>query len=372
MSLDSIKIRGKKYQLPIFLPDATRAVVRGLDSKDLKELGVGGVVVNTYHLMSDPGAEVLEKIGGIKKFTGFDGLVVSDSGGWQIFSTIHRNGGAGKITDEGVIFGFKESASRGKKKIFTPEDSVRMQFEIGSDVIICLDDFTAPDAKNEKIRESVERTILWAERSRKEFDKIIRERKLTDKDRPHLFAVIQGGWDKDLRSFCAKELLKIGFDGYGYGGYTVCEGGGQNLEMAKYVADLIPEEFPKFALGSGKPMDIVRLSELGWDIFDCVLPTRDARHQRLYSFERWPEKVEDLLDEKNHGYLYLNRGRYAADEKPISEKCDCRTCQNFSRSYLHHLFKINDMVAMRLATIHNLRLYTKIIDIIKDSGEGKI
>lgn len=395
---DNLTIKGKEYKFPIYLPDATRAVVRSLDSQDLNNIGVQGVVVNTYHLMTNPGMSVLKKIGGIKKFMGFDGLVVSDSGGWQIFSMIHRpservdqrglnadlrenkrySGGMtelssgypelssnrehhGRITDEGVIFG----SNNKKKELFSPEKSIQVQFDIGSDIIICLDDFTDPKAKPEQVKKSVERTILWAQKSREEFDQQIKERKLTDENRPHIFAVIKGSWDRKLRKYCAEELLKIGFDGYGYGGYTVNDKKEQDLKMAKFVAELIPNEYPKFALGSGKPVDIARFTQLGWNIFDCVLPTRDARHKRLYVFKKDIKTVKDLADPKNHDHVYIHREKYRRDEKPISQFCDCHTCQNFSRAYLHHLFNIDDFAAYRLATIHNLRVYMKVIQMLR-------
>lgn len=297
---------------------------------------------------------------GIKNFMNFDGLVVSDSGGWQVFSLIKRHGEGGEITDEGVTFNVGGEVNK-KMGVFTPEDSIRIQFEIGADILICLDDFTGADDDEEKIKESVERTILWAQRTRREFDKIIKEKKLTDETRPLLFAVIQGGWSKKLRRYCANELFKIGFDGYGYGGYMVNEKGELDEEMSKYIAELIPDKYPKFALGVGKPWDIARCHEFGWDIFDCVLPTRDGRHKRLYNFKGSVSDSTDLKSPASYEFIYIGRGKFAKDTRPIGEDCDCVTCQNYSRGYLHHLFKIDDMLAYRLATIHNLRVYNRVV-----------
>ncbi len=423
MNIKELKIKGKKYKLPIFLPDATLGIVRSLDNRALKEVGTRGVVVNTYHLNDTPGTDILKKFAsvetrslqqrpslcrsGIKNFMNFDGLVVSDSGGWQVFSLIKRHGEGGEITDEGVKFNIGGEKNK-QLGIFTPEDSIRIQFEIGADILICLDDFTGANDSEEKIKESVKRTILWAKRTRVEFDKIIKEKKLTDKTRPLLFAVIQGGWSRKWRKYCAEELLKIGFDGYGYGGYMVNEKGELDEEMSKYIAELIPDEFPKFALGVGKPWDIARCYEFGWDIFDCVLPTRDGRHQRLYNFkndntneaeanearlikrsdsgalslasseshfaEATRDKLEviqgkfnniknlDLKNPDNYEFLYISRGKFATDSNPIGLDCDCFTCQNYSRAYVHHLFKIKDMLAHRLAVIHNLRVYNRAIE----------
>ncbi len=378
MNIKELKIKGRKYKLPIFLPDATLGIVRSLDNRILEEIGTRGVVVNTYHLNDTPGTKILKQFSnsakvfatensGIKNFMNFDGLVVSDSGGWQVFSLIKRHGEGGEITDKGVKFNIGGEKNK-QLGIFTPEDSIRIQFEIGADILICLDDFTGADDDEEKIKESVERTILWAKRTRVEFDKIIKEKKLTNETRPWLFAVIQGGWSKKWRKYCAKELLKIGFDGYGYGGYMVNERGELDEEMSKYIAELIPNEYPKFALGVGKPWDIARCYEFGWDIFDCVLPTRDGRHQRLYNFKgelfdkKNGEVKLDLKNPDNYEFLYISRGKFATDLNPIGLDCDCFTCQNYSRAYVHHLFKIKDMLAHRLAVIHNLRVYNRVVE----------
>ena len=201
--MEELEIKGIKYKLPIYLPDATRAVVKSTDSLDLKGAKVEGAVVNTYHLMTDPGISVLKDFGGIKRFMSFNGLIASDSGGWQIFSLIHRSKNLGSITDKGVTF----SIGTKKKALFSPEKSIEVQFGIGSDIVICLDDFTPPDAGKEKIRESVERTILWAKRSKEQYLKMLEEKGMGDKSRPLIFSVIQGGFDKELRKYCAEKLL---------------------------------------------------------------------------------------------------------------------------------------------------------------------
>ncbi len=360
MNSNTLKIKGKEYQLPIYLPDATRAVVRALDSTDLANVGIDGAVVNTYHLMTEPGMEVLKNVGGIKKFMNFDGLITSDSGGWQVYSLIHRNKNKGKITDDGVVF----SIGGAKNQLFTPEKSIQVQFDIGADIIVCLDDFTDPTFDGKKTKESMDRTILWAKRCRKEFDRLIKEREIEEKDRPLLFAVIQGGNDKKDRKYCAEKLFEIGFDGYGYGGYAIRDGK-LDLKLSKYIVDLIPEEKLSFALGVGRPNDIAALSEMGWDIFDCVLPTRDARHKRLYNFTREPKTVKDLTDPELCEFVYLGRRKHANSNKPLSEFCDCHVCKNFSLGYLFHLFDIGDFSAHRLATIHNLRVYSKVIEILR-------
>jgi len=345
------------------LPDATRAVTKSLDSKDLENAEIEGVVVNTYHLAETPGTSVLKSMGGVKGFMNFKGLVVSDSGGWQIFSLIHRSKNAGKITDKGVTF----SVGVKKKELFTSEKSVQIQFNIGSDIIICLDDFTPPDASPEKTRETVERTILWAKKSKEEYLKILELNKIEDKDRPLIFAVIQGNNSMESRKYCAEKLLEIGFDGLGYGGYAVNENTHSlDLEISKYIADLIPDGVIRFALGVGSPYEIAMCSQMGWQIFDCTLPTRDARHKRLYVFAIRPENLRDLLNPETFSHIYIGREIYHRDERPISEFCDCHTCKNYSRAYLKHLFDIEDTAAYRLASIHNLRHYTNLIKLLRE------
>jgi queuine tRNA-ribosyltransferase len=359
--LKQISIKDKKIPFPTFFPDATRGVIRGLDSCDLKAAKVEGLIVNTYHLMTQPGTTVLEEIGGIKKFMNWDGWVVSDSGGFQLLSMIYRNASLGKITADGVTF-YRGSKGRRKRYHFTPEKSIQVQFSIGSDILICLDDCPSATANQEENEISVKRTIQWAKRCKEEYLKQLDLCKIDGSHRPHLFAVIQGGNDKNLREKCANELMKIGFDGFGFGGWPLGRQGNLNTEILSFTANLMPDNLPKFALGVGNPQAIVEGFKMGYNIFDCVLPTRDARHQRLYVFSEDPEKI-DILDPKEiYQYLYILREKYVRDDKPISEFCDCYTCKNYSRSYLHHLFKIEDSLAGRLATIHNLRMYTRLIE----------
>jgi queuine tRNA-ribosyltransferase len=358
--MQSIRIKNKTYKLPLYLPDATRGVVKSLDSVDLAETKVEGVVVNTYHLANYPGVKMLQKTGGIKKLMNFKGLVTSDSGGWQVFSLIHKSNKGGIINDDGVVFKIDN-----EKKVFTPEESIRAQFSLGSDILICLDDFTSPDAPEDRIKESVDRTVLWAERSKKEYLRLLKKNKVSENNRPILLAVIQGGWNRDLRKVCAERLVKIGFDAYGFGGYVVNGTEGMDLKISKYIADLIPDHKLKFALGSGKPWEMVKLSQMGWDVFDCTLPTRDARHERLCILKTKPANLKTLNNKNTFGYIDIGKKLYETDESPIDPYCDCHTCKYYSRAYLHHLFKINDTIAYRLATIHNLRHYTLLIEYLR-------
>jgi len=361
--LKEYPIKGKVLEFPVFFPDATRAVIRSIDTHDLRRTGVEGVVVNTYHLMAQPGTTVIEQLGGVKLLMNWDGWVASDSGGFQIMSLIQRNRSIGSITDRGVVF--HRGTRKKKKYVFTPEKSIEVQFSLGADILVCLDDFTDPRAKEDEIEISVKRTIEWGKRCKDEFLKQVAQRKLDNASRPILIGVIQGGDNKAMREKCARGLLEIGFDGYGFGGWPLDKDGNLDVEIASFTASLSPENLPRFALGVGSPQNILECFRFGYNIFDCVLPTRDARHRRLYVFSEDPEKVDILSLKRLHSYLYILREKYVRDNSPISEHCDCYTCQNYSRAYLHHLFRIEDSLSWRLATIHNLRMYTRLIGMLR-------
>lgn len=352
--------RQLKNNIPIFFPDATLGVSRSIDSVDLKNAGIKGVVVNTYHLMSRPGDKLIKELGGIKKFMNWEGITVSDSGGFQLLSLIYKNPKLGRVTDNGVVIYQGKLPSR----FFTPEKSIQVQFNLRSDIMICFDDCSAVNSSHDDYILSINRTVEWAKRCKEEYSKQIKN---TDNNyHPILFAVIQGGDDKKLRERCAKELIKIGFDGYCFGGWPMDKNGRFNNEIFEYTCSLMPKSLPKFALGIGDPSSIVNGWKVGYQLFDCVLPTRDARHRRLYIFNREPEKINFSKKGRFYDYLYFSRKFLANDTKPISEFCDCHTCLNFSRAYLHHLFQINDVSALRLATIHNLRFYSKLTELLKN------
>lgn len=359
--ITQIEVKRNLYKLPIYLPDATLGVVKSLGCEDMQK--IDGVVVNTYHLMEKPGLDVLKKFGGIKNFMNYKGLVVSDSGGWQIFSLIHRHRNGGRITDEGVVF----SGINGNRRIFSPEDSIKAQFEIGSDIIICLDDFTNPNSTKKEIEQSVNRTILWAKRSKEEFNKQVKKRKLNNNTRPYILGVVQGHNNKILRKYCAQKLIEISFDGYSYGGYPMDSDGNFDYKISNYVSKLLPEDKVKFALGIGTPWQIATLFSQGWNMFDCTIPTREARHQRLYSFRKMPRSIKNLEKPEFYEIINISKAVYKDDKKPISKYCGCQTCQNYSRAYLHHLFKIYETEAYSMATLHNLQLYSDLIGFLNNS-----
>ncbi len=380
-----ITIKNKSYQLPIYVPDATLGVARSLDSLDLVAVGLEGVMVNTYHLIQKPGEAVLQTVGGIKQLMNWPGFVSSDSGGFQLFSLIQKNPQLGKITDEGIVL--YTGPKKQRKTLFTPEDSIRMQFAIGSDVMICLDDFTPPTADERRIKESVERTIAWAKRAKTEFMRQLELHQMDDNNRPLLLAPIQGHNHPQLRQQCSQALQEIGFDIYGLGGWPLDDNGKFDYSFCEKNAELTPKDSLRFALGVGTPENMVKLFFMGYQFFDCVLPTRDARHGRLYVFKTDPSQITRTMLEKlaaNNqldevfGFLYLNKGQLATDNDPISDYCDCPICTTnqktsqqatstpqVSRAYLHHLFKIGDSSAHRLASLHNLRTYVRVMELLR-------
>ncbi len=351
--------KGGRLPLPVFFPDATRGVIRSLDTSDIENSQTKGILVNTYHLYKEVGLGNIRKLGGIRKFMDFNGAVISDSGGFQVGSLIKKNPKLGKITDKGVLFELDH-----RKIMLTPEESIRFQMELETDMVVALDDFDAPNATESENRKSVDRTILWAQRSKKEFEKICKELKLPDRSRPYILGVVQGGRNKSLRKHCLDALVDIGFDGIGYGGEEKVHGS-INLDLAGFIADNTPKNYFLYALGVGKPHDIVNMSRLGYNIFDCVLPTRDARHKRLYVYNF--SSVDEININKKNFYSTFNPDRQAhlTDNSPVSTACDCLLCRRYSRAYLAHLFKIGDFTAGRLATIHNLRFYSILMDKIR-------
>jgi len=355
--MKKFKYKEGSLDTPVFFPDATRAVVRTVDSQDIKATKTPGVLVNTYHLYNELGKRVLKKFGGIREFMNWDGAVISDSGGFQVMSIAKRQGQGG-VSDEGVVF----KQTKKKKTLLTPEKSIEFQMLLKPDMVVVLDDFTMPKDSYEQAKETVDRTVLWAKRCKSEFEKICNQNGLDEKSRPYICAVIQGGEYLDLRKECAERLLEIGFDGYGYGGWPIKESGDFNYDVAKRIAKDIPKEFFLFGLGIGKPEEIVVCSSMGFDIFDCVLPTRDGRHGRLYVYEAESIDKIDVFEPGFYKFITPDKQKFYADDSPISTACDCLLCQNYSKAYLGHLFRVGDMSAQRLATIHNLRFYSILME----------
>jgi queuine tRNA-ribosyltransferase len=361
MTLSELRYRHSVLQTPVYLPDATLGVVRAVDAVDLKNCGVQALVMNTYHLMQHPGSSTIQSLGGLHRMAGWDQTIVTDSGGFQAYSLIHQNPKFGSITDKGIVFQ-PEGAER--KYQLTPEKSIQLQLGYGTDVAICLDDCTHVDASLEEQQSSVRRTIAWARRCKAEFEKQIEARRIPPEQRPALFAVIQGGGYLDLRKECAEALLQIGFDGFGYGGWPLDAQGHLLADIIGYTRELVPRQFPMHALGVGHPQNVKACYELGYEMFDSAMPTRDARHGRLY---RLTQFGAGALNGKWLGYSYINDEKHIKANGPLSDGCDCLVCAHYSAGYLHHLFKINDTLFFRLATLHNLRFMIQLCDRLRSS-----
>ncbi len=344
-----------EINLPVFLPDATRAVVRSVGSEDVANCGIKTIMVNLFHLMSKPGARTVARLGGIHAFMNWQAPLAIDSGGFQVFSLLTKSPDLGSVTRRGFVYRLEKG---GKKILLTPDKCVQNQMRLGGDILFCLDYCTHPESPSSVQRTSVDLTIEWARQCRRELDHLLQEKQ--SDSRPLLFAVVQGGDDLSLRRECAERLMEIGFDGYGYGGYPV-RPDGSLAESVQFVAETVPADKPRFALGIGKPESIVRAFRMGYQLFDCVLPTRDARHLRLYVWNE-PTNVPLKSEEGFYKYIYMQDTSMLSDSSPIDERCDCLCCRSYSRGYLHHLFRIGDALALRLATIHNLRFYARLIE----------
>lgn len=374
----TLTTRNGVLHTPFFMPDATRAAVRGVTADEIRNSGTSALVVNTYHLFLQPGEQLISHAGGIHAFMHWDGPVLSDSGGYQVFSLIHRNPEMGKITEEGAEF---KSIFDGSRHLLTPERAIQIQFDLGVDMMVCLDDPRPNSASEEDFRLAVERTLRWATRCKIEYEKQVAARGLNNASRPLLFSVVQGGLNVALRRTCAEGLADIGFDGYGFGGRHVDDKGNFLEEIVRETATAIPEKSVRFALGIGTPDDIVRCHALGWDMFDCVIPTREGRHGRLFLWKnnlqntnlktQKPNKSQNTKT-KNEGvesfYETINivNEQFREDFTPVDASCDCELCTKHTRAYLKHLFRVGDPLGGRLASLHNLRFYARLMEALRN------
>jgi len=374
--LGAVKTAHGEIATPFFMPDATRGVIKGLSNEDLKAVGLGAAVINTYHLYLQPGEQLIKKIGA-HAFMNWDKPLLSDSGGYQVYSLLHKNRNMGKILDDKVIF---KSPLDGSRHELMPERSIQIQFILGADMIVCLDDCPPHDVTGAEMQKSVERTIAWAKRCRQEYNKQCKKYKRY----PLLFGVIQGGTDLAMRQKCADALVEIGFSGYGFGARPVDADGKFLGKVLRDTADMIPEKSLRFGLGIGLPEDIVRCVQMGWDMFDCVIPTREGRHGRLFL---WKRNVKCQMSNSNSKSMSndqcpmtkdffrtinINNAKFAKDFKPINENSKLPELREYSRAYLHHLFKINDTLGSRLASLNNLEFYLDLMKGIRQNiGKGK-
>lgn len=348
-------------ETPVFMPDATKGAIKNLSMRDLENLGLECFVANTLHLFLRPGAELIKKANGLHDFINWHKPILADSGGYQVFSLIHKKKLNGRIDDSGAVF---KSPLNGSELKMTPEMSIKTQFDLGVDMIVCFDDCPPNNYSDEMIETSVDRTIQWAERCKREYEKNVKNKKLKIKNykKPLLFAVIQGGKNLALRERCAKELIKIGFDGFGYGARHIDESGNFLIESLRCAADQIPENKLRFGLGIGMPEDIAKSIKLGWDMFDCVIPTREGRHGKLFL------RTKAIKQNADNFYQTINitNAKFAKNFSPINKSSKLAELRQYSKAYLNYLFKINESSAFRLASLNNLEFYLNMMIEIKE------
>lgn len=356
-----------RIDLPLFLPDATVGVVRAVDASDLRMAGTQALMMNVFHLMQKPGSSTVQALGGLHQMAAWSGPIFTDSGGFQAYSLIRQNPKFGRLSERGISF----TPGKEKRKFqLTPEKSIQLQLAYGADLLFCLDDCTHVDEAPAEQARAVERTIAWAARCRETFDRQLAQRHWPDEGRPRLFAVVQGGRDRALRRRCAEALLAIGFDGYGYGGWPLDGDNNLLLDMLAYTRSLIPPQYPMHALGVGHPGHVVSVTRLGYAICDSAMPTRDARHGRLYTFNHDPARPDFRFAGDWFSYYYIGDRKHIKTNQPLTPWCDCHTCRHYSAGYLHHLFKIKDTLFYRLATIHNLRFMARLMALLRQPEIG--
>ena len=316
-------------ETPCFMPVGTYGTVKGMLPKDIEDIGAEIILGNTFHLMLRPGTDVIKEHGTLHDFNNWKGPILTDSGGFQVFSL----GKLRKITEEGVSF---RSPVDGSKVFMSPESSMQVQKDLGSDIVMIFDECTPGEATHEEAKKSMELSLRWAARSRDAHAE----------SESALFGIIQGGMFEDLRDRSLEGLLEIGFDGYAIGGLSVGESKEDMRRILDHTPKQIPEEYPRYLMGVGTPEDIVEAVRRGVDMFDCVMPTRNARNNHLFT---------------SSGVIKIRNAVHKDSTEPLESGCDCYTCTNFSRGYLHHLAKCNEMLGSMLNTIHNLRYYQRLM-----------
>jgi queuine tRNA-ribosyltransferase len=325
-------------ETPAFMPVGTYGSVKAMTPRDIRDIGAEIILGNTFHLFLRPGLEVVEQFGGLHRFIGWDKPILTDSGGFQVFSLAHKR----KITEEGVTFA---SPVDGSKVFLSPEVSMKIQTVLNSDIAMIFDECTPYPATEAVAQTSMELSLRWAERSRRSFNEL---------QNPNaLFGIVQGGVYENLRRRSAEGLVQIGFDGYAVGGLAVGETEAERNHTLDFTVPLLPRDRPRYLMGVGRPEDIVEAVRRGIDMFDCVMPTRNARNGFLFTAE---------------GTLRIRNAKFITDTRVIEEGCDCYACANgFSRAYLRHLDRCNEILASQLATMHNLRHYQRLMAGLRDA-----
>jgi queuine tRNA-ribosyltransferase len=364
--LGKLKTKHGIIQTPCFMPIATCGSVKSIDSIEMKKIGADIILGNTYHLYLRPGDKLIKKFGGLHNFMNWQKPILTDSGGYQVFSLAKMR----KISEEGVSF---QSHLDGSCHLLTPEKSIEIQKNLGSDIIMVLDECAPYPASKKYIKKSLELTTRWAERCKEYFIKSqIQNSKFQINSKfkiqsSLLFGIIQGGIYKNLREESARQLLELNFDGYAIGGVSVGEPSEKMLQAVDWTAPLLPENKPRYLMGVGKPEEIIMSVARGIDMFDCVIPTRNARHGTIYKFKVESRKLKVAEKQSSNFYeiLRITNEKFKNDKKPIDKNCQCFTCQNYSRAYLRHLFASGELLALRLASIHNIHFYLELMKRIR-------
>ena len=325
-----------RIETPIFMPVGTIGTVKTVSPHELRENGVQIMLANTYHLYLKPGTSILQQFGGLHRFNGWDGPILTDSGGFQVYSLNELR----QISEEGVEF---RSHWDGSRHLFTPESVVDIQRAIGSDIMMVLDQCIANPSDYESAQKAHELTLRWAQRAR---DYFLNSVPYYDY-RQFQFGIVQGGVYDDLRLESARALIAMEFEGYAIGGLAVGEDAATRDHVTDLCTDVLPEEKPRYLMGVGKPEDILQAIERGVDMFDCVIPTRNARNGQVFT---------------QRGRLVIRNARYKSDSLPLDPNCQCYTCRHFSRAYIRHMFSVNEVLGLRLATIHNIHFYMKLVE----------
>ena len=325
------------FETPMFMPVGTKATVKSLTPEELKEAHSGIILSNTYHLWLRPGEDTVDKAGGLHKFMNYDGPILTDSGGFQVFSLVKNK--EKDITEEGVHF---KSHIDGSKLFLTPEKSIQIQNKLDSDIAMSFDECPPYPVSYEYMKKSVERTLRWAARGKKAHSN----------PNQSLFGIVQGGEFEDLREYSCKETVKLDFDGYSIGGTSVGEDKDTMYKMIDYGIKYLPTDKVRYLMGVGDPIDIIEGVIRGVDIFDCVLPTRIARHGQAFTRE---------------GKINFNNAKYKEDFSPVEEGCDCYTCKNYTKAYIRHLITTDEMLGGRLLSIHNIRFLIKLTEELRDA-----
>lgn len=328
-------------ETPAFMPVGTYGTVKGMTPEEVKTSGAQILLGNTFHLWLRPGEKIIKKHGDLHDFMQWQNPILTDSGGFQVFSL----GAMRKIKEEGVYF---NSPIDGSKVFLSPEKSMELQKELGSDIVMIFDECTPYPADWDYAKKSMELSLRWAQRSRQRFDEL--------NNKNALFGIIQGGIYPDLRDISLNQLLEIGFDGYAVGGLAVGEPKAEMHRILEHICPRIPQEKPRYLMGVGKPEDLVEGVCRGIDMFDCVMPSRNARNGHLFVTE---------------GVIKIRNAKHKEDDSTLDKNCDCYTCRHYSRAYLHHLDRCNEMLGARLNTIHNLRYYQRLIAALRQAIEDK-